>query len=543
MESINLTRKSGGKNVVQQYSDEEYALVGLDPPKNLTLEEEYALVGLDPPKNLTLEEEYALVGLEMPKNLTIEEEYALVGLDPPKQLTLKEEYELVGLEMPKQLTLKEEYELVGLDTSTIQTNAKLEQEMMTDITQILTSNESVQTKTTILASKYGLPFISNWLVTNWKPLLWNVAYYTAITVTITVSYVYFAAGSWTTFLSILSKLSANASTTAAPGMLIDALKTAGVGILPMASVNSLLWLSKNNTTAKKVLETQVPTEYLNKVLKHIGVNLKNVKIEDVATVVATQGISVGSTLYTAATTGQFNLNEFIFMQAVSKAMPILKGSAHLSYNITTGTINGIGRATSILKDSVSNIVMSGKPNMHEDIIEEIVSISETMPMTREKQTKNLVEDWVPENLRTMKDVSRDDVVDFLTNEFIDSSKTLEEIKNTIDKYTETKKSILMDIRKKIYKKRQEVTREKQVKNLFEKWVPENLKKTKDVSREDIVDFLTNEFSDSSTTLEDIKKQFEESTEIKKNILTGVRNKIYKKRLELSEIEEKIEEKI
>ena len=255
--------------------------------------------------------------------------------------------------------------------------------IMHKVTDILKSETQEKTKIDNLVKTYGLSFISDWLSTNWKPILWNIAYATATAIAIACAYIFITSSSWFILLSVLKEF----GTTAIPGVLLSAIKKTGIDIGMNTTISQLLSTAKRNASVKNILEKQVPEGYLKNVLNSLGCDTKSIKVEHIISNVVNNSLSFAGSMATGMSIG-----DFLFVRSVALIPTIATGG----YTAVKKMVSSI----SDLKRNVETTVLSGKQNTQETIINETISTGNNKTITKEINIVQKTGEKVKENVES-----------------------------------------------------------------------------------------------------------------------------------------------
>lgn len=130
-------------------------------------------------------------------------------------------------------------------------------------------------------------YVTSWLSASWRPILWSVAWSTAVTIGITLAYIYISSGSWLLLLKILYQNGIRVI----PDAVKSALKSAGVPLGVDATVFAVLGLAKFSRTGQRVLEAPIPTSYIVPILDRLGIDPANITIESATKNLISQGVA------------------------------------------------------------------------------------------------------------------------------------------------------------------------------------------------------------------------------------------------------------
>ena len=106
-----------------------------------------------------------------------------------------------------------------------------------------------------------------YLKSNWKSIIFNSAVSTGTVILLVVGYVYADAGSWSLLLNSLEYFGVNVL----PGILLTAVKSAGISVIGSISISGLLKLAKTNKKLANILQSNVDNKYLKYILTKFGV--------------------------------------------------------------------------------------------------------------------------------------------------------------------------------------------------------------------------------------------------------------------------------
>jgi len=154
------------------------------------------------------------------------------------------------------------------------------------IVTYIASKNPTETKEGVLARAYAA------IWSNTKPLLFYATASVMLAVAIALFQVYFAAGSWFAFLTILKNLGVKV----APAIALKALRAAGISLGTDLTLNALLGLAERNKVVARVLNKQMKPEILIHSLKKMGIDLSTTDLSMKS--LMRQGISSGITLGT-----------------------------------------------------------------------------------------------------------------------------------------------------------------------------------------------------------------------------------------------------
>ena len=155
--------------------------------------------------------------------------------------------------------------------------------------------------------------VSKYLKNNWKSILFNTATGAGFTALVVVGYAYSAGSSWSLFLNSLKYFGVSVL----PGILIQALKSAGISVVTSLSVSGLLKLAKTNKKVSGILEKKVDSKYLKSILSRFGVEDPNQQTrEGLMKVLTQQAISLG----TLGASGVLGLGYYAITTGVSTGL-------------------------------------------------------------------------------------------------------------------------------------------------------------------------------------------------------------------------------
>ncbi len=155
--------------------------------------------------------------------------------------------------------------------------------------------------------------VSKYLKNNWKSILFNAATGAGFTALVVVGYAYSAGSSWSLFLNSLKYFGVSVL----PGILTQALKSAGISVVTSLSVSGLLKLAKTNKKVSGILEKKVDSKYLKSILSRFGVDDPNQQTrEGLMKVLTQQAISLG----TLGASGVLGLGYYAITTGVSTGL-------------------------------------------------------------------------------------------------------------------------------------------------------------------------------------------------------------------------------
>jgi len=167
----------------------------------------------------------------------------------------------------------------------ILTNKTPQQKTETIIAQTARQQKS-QVTGTLLNNLYSS------MLTNLKPMLYYLTLSVTLSLAIALFYIYFQAGSWMIFLTILRNLGLKI----VPNILISALKRAGFAVTSNMSITALMKLAEKDPRVAKILAKQIKPQFVENCLKRIGVDVKNadLSVRNLSRQAISNGIAIGT---------------------------------------------------------------------------------------------------------------------------------------------------------------------------------------------------------------------------------------------------------
>lgn len=234
--------------------------------------------------------------------------------------------------------------------------------------------------------------VSSWLVTNWRPILWAVGWSAAVTLGITLAYVYMAAGSWMMFLQALS----SAGIRIVPGAIVSALKSAGISTAANLTIGGLIKGAKRDRRIRRVLEKRIPTSYLGPMLERVGIDTENITTETMITTALNQLASI------ATSNG---LNSYLLSSSLSYApTAAMKGAKGVYSSSKAGVkasatsimainkhITGLISVGDMVKEQVESDILNSESTTAKAMVNIQDVIEKTAPTPRRKRRRRALQ--------------------------------------------------------------------------------------------------------------------------------------------------------
>ena len=219
--------------------------------------------------------------------------------------------------------------------------------------------------------------VKTWIYDNWRAIMWKIGWGTAIILGVMLAWVFFFAGSWGLLLAFLKYLGYKLI----PGALWSILRASGINVAKSIGIDKLSKLVKKNKKIQRVLESKVPDGYLRGALSKVGVDVDNLRYEDVAKRVTSHSTS----LVTAYLTGGFV--NYAVSTSVNVGIFGAKKIGGAAKNKAVAAISSVKSAAVKVKENVISAVIN--PETTQTPAEVIVQTAEvTAP--REASTRTLL---------------------------------------------------------------------------------------------------------------------------------------------------------